>query len=371
MPAVSESEPAPEPAPVVFESLTPEIIPAVSQSAPAPEPEQECLVMELHVEDGPDGVVLTGGEARPRAAVFEQNPPPYISYITFNRLGLTVRNLQNLLDSEEDFELNIIDCNSKDNSWEYIKSLDDKRIKSKIRFDKNAGPIFALNYALSRRRPNQYFITLDSDTFIKTKNWIARFMEVFTAFPEVGLLGLMRDQPYPRFMPPIIPRVKGDAAYLELKNADIETQMDFIPGHLQCLRPELIEEIGYWCEENGFGDAEIAPRIVHYTDFKVGFLTTVEIDMAQRLPCGDCMAKSFCTLNRSVKDCFTLSKQYNKNESFVEKNTWKFKQTFQELKDGVRTAYCASIHDPESRKSHYYNAEWANDNFRYYIENAN
>jgi hypothetical protein len=237
----------------------PPAAPAVSEPGTA-ETAPECRVMELRVEDGPDGVFLTGGDEKPRPAAIERNPPPYVSFITFNRLGLTVRNLENLLDSEEDFELNIIDCNSKDNSWDYIKSLSDSRIKSKIRFDRNAGPIFALNYALSRRRPNQYFITLDSDTFIKTENWIARFMEVFRAFPDVGLLGLMRDHPYPRFMPQIIPRVSGAAAYLELKNADIETKMDFIPGHLQCLRPELIEEIGYWCEENGFGDAEIAPE---------------------------------------------------------------------------------------------------------------
>jgi dTDP-4-amino-4,6-dideoxygalactose transaminase len=297
--------------------------------------------------------------------------PPYISFIAFNRLGLTIRNLDKLLDSDEDFELHIIDSHSKDNSWDYILRLTDPRIKSKIRFDRNYGPIYALNYALSRRKPDQYFITVDSDTYIKTKNWIARFMEVFDAFPDVGLLGLMRDNPYPRFLPPIIPRVKGEAAYLELKNADIDAIMDFIPGQLQCLSPRLLKEIGYWSEENGFGDAELSPRIVHHTLFKVGFITTIEIDMTQRLGCNECRGRDICTLSRSVDDCFSLGKRFNKNESFVEKNTWKFRQTFEDLREGRRTAYCASVHDPESRRTHVYHADWAAENMDFYIRNAN
>lgn len=308
---------------------------------------------------------------QPVAESIRNGAPPYISFICFNRLGLTIKNLTNLLDSDEDFELNIIDCNSKDNSWDYIQSLTDRRIKSKIKFKKNYGPIYAVNFALSRRKPDQYFITMDSDTFIKTKNWIARFMEIFETFPEVGLLGLMRDNPYPRFLPPIIPRVSGSVSYLELKNANIETPMDFIPGQLQCLSPKLIHEIGYWSEENSFGDAEIAPRVVHYTNFKVGFATTIEIDMTQKITCHECLARDFCKLSRSVNDCFSFSQKYNRNESFVAKNTWKFKQTFQELKEGKRTAYCASIHDPESVKNHVYNAEWAYDNFNHYLVHSN
>lgn len=299
------------------------------------------------------------------------NSPPFINFIVFNRLGLSSKNLENLLHSTEDFELNIIDCNSKDNSWDYILSLNDSRIKSKTRFKKNMGPIYAVNYALSKRKPNQYFITVDSDTLILTPNWISKFMEVFEAFPEVGLLGVMRDNPYPRYLPPITPRNNGSTSYLQLKNADIHANMDFVPGHLQCLRPELIEKIGYWSEENGFGDAEISPRIVHYTDYTVGFLTTIEIDMTQKIGCNECKARGLCSLSRSVSDCFSLCKKLNKNASFVELNKWKFDATAVELAEGKRDAYCASIHDHESIMSHVYHADWANDNFNYYLQNSN
>src|SRR5690242_18363670 len=57
-------------------------------------------------------------------------PPPYLNYLTFNRLGLTIKNLNNILESKENFEMHITDCNSQDSTWDYIKSLDDKRIKS-------------------------------------------------------------------------------------------------------------------------------------------------------------------------------------------------------------------------------------------------
>ena len=60
--------------------------------------------------------------------------PPLISYSTFHRMGLTVRNLNSLLRTTDDFELHIIDNNSQDDTWEYIQSLNDSRIKSRTRF---------------------------------------------------------------------------------------------------------------------------------------------------------------------------------------------------------------------------------------------
>ncbi len=297
--------------------------------------------------------------------------PPLINFVTFNRMGVTIKNLKNILDTDEDFELHLVDCNSKDNTWDFIQSLEDERIKSKTRFTTNLGPIYAANYNLAKVKPNQYFITIDSDVFIQTKNWISKFMDVFEAFPEVGLLGVMRDNPYPRYMPPIIPRVKGDISYLELKNAELGKDMDFIPGQLQCLRPELIEVIGYWSEENGYGDAELSPRILHHTSFTAGFLTTVEIDMTQTIPCNECQGREFCKLSKSITPCYALSKSSNKNESFAKKFKWKYFETFKEMEEGKRTAYCASVHDPESMKNYYYNNVWAAENFDHYIKYSN
>ncbi len=298
-------------------------------------------------------------------------PPPYLNFVTFNRLGLTFKNLNNILQSDDNFELHITDCSSQDNTWDYIKSLKDDRIKSRIRFENNLGQIYANNYNLTKRKPDQYFFTIDSDVNIKTKNWLRKYMQIFENFPEVGLLGITRDNPYPRFMPPITPRFKNNVSYLELKNAQIDTIMDFIPGCLQGLRPELIKQIGYWSEESGYGDAEISPRIVHYTPFKVGFVTDVEIDMTQSIDCNQCGGQTFCKLHRSVKSCFTIGKTSNVNESFASKFKWKYLECFKELEQGKRTAFCASVFDPVSRMEHVYHEDWALENFMYYYNKSN
>ena len=52
-----------------------------------------------------------------------------VSFICWNRAGLNARNLNALLKSTDDFELYIIDSNSSDDTWEFIKTLNDKRIK--------------------------------------------------------------------------------------------------------------------------------------------------------------------------------------------------------------------------------------------------
>ncbi|ATW25388.1 glycosyl transferase [Candidatus Formimonas warabiya] len=295
---------------------------------------------------------------------------PFISYVTFNRLGLTERNLKALFQTAEDFEMHIIDNNSQDGTWEFLQELSDPRIKSKTRFDLNYGPIYAVNFNLMKRRPDQYFITIDADVLIKTPNWISCFMDVFNNFPEVGLLGVQRGTPYPPYYPPVVPQVRNTASYLQLQNAFIDTPLDFVPGCCQCLRPELIREIGYWSEENGYGDAELSPRVAHYTSFKVGFVPAIQIDMTQQLGCELCQAQRWCRAP-GTSHCFTIRLSSYKNEAFASSFHWKYLETFRELQDGRRTAYCASQLDPQSMVGHLYHPDWASENFSFYIINAN
>lgn len=172
--------------------------------------------------------------------------PPLISYSTFHRMGLTVRNLNSLLRTTDDFELHIIDSNSQDNTWEYIQSLVDNRIKSITKLPINAGPIYPVNLNMTRRRSDQYFIVLESDVYFYVPDWITRFIRIFQTFPEVGLLGIPRVNSLPAFQPDVVPVVKNGVSYLQLKSSEIGTIKNFIPGHCQCLRPELINIIGYW-----------------------------------------------------------------------------------------------------------------------------
>lgn len=297
--------------------------------------------------------------------------PPLINYVTFNRLGLTQKSLSSILDTPEDFEMHIIDSNSKDNSWDYIQSLNDPRIKSKTRFPLNCGAILPGNFNLTKRAPDQYFFNIDSDVYMKTKNWISCFMDVFNTFPEVGLLGVPRGNPYPQLLPMVLPRTKGDIGYLQLRNGFVDTILDFIPGHCACLRPELISQVGYWSEENCYGDAELSIRVNHYTTFKAGFTTNVDIDMTQFISCEECKAKEWCKLDRDTATCFTLRSKGYRNESAAVKFKPKYLECFKELEEGKRTAFCASMYDAESMKKYLYHKDWAQENINFFIENGN
>jgi glycosyltransferase involved in cell wall biosynthesis len=303
--------------------------------------------------------------------------PPFLSYITFNRMGLTARSLQSILDTPEDFEMHIIDSNSKDDTWEYLLTLNDSRIKTKTRLPVNSGPVFALNLNLSKRKPDQYFFSVDSDVVIKTKDWITQFMNVFKEFPDVGLLGVQRTPPYFPVYPQVVPKSSNGVTYLELKNGYVDVLLDFVHGCCMGMSPELIKEIGYWSEETCYGDAELSPRVVNYTNFKAGFMSNqnmiplIVIDMAQHITCEECKVRGCCKQDKISNTCFNIHSNSYKNAPFVTKYKWKYLDFFKELEEGKRTAYCASIYDSDSMVNHVYNKEWAMENMNYYIENSN
>lgn len=297
--------------------------------------------------------------------------PPIISYITFNRLGLTVRNLGSILESTDDFEMHIVDNCSTDGTWEYIESLDDKRIISKTQMGINVGQIYALNLNLLRRRPDQYFITVDNDVYIETKDWISRFMKVFDTFPEVGLLGVRRGDPYPVYFPPVTHKSKDGVSYLELIHSTPDVERDFVPGCCQCLRPELIKQLGYWSEENCCGESEISLRVNNYSSFQAGFMTDVSVNMLQNLDCAQCQYNSLCKLNKTDKTCFSIYHKLYKNDEFMKRYKWKFDEMLKDMRSGKRPIYCASSLDGDSMESHIFTLEWALENFKFYIENSN
>jgi len=297
--------------------------------------------------------------------------PPLISYVTFNRLGLTVKNLSSILESLDDFEMHIIDNHSTDGTWDYIQGLTDSRIKSITQIGVNSGQIYAINTNLTKRKPGQYFITVDNDVYIESKDWISRFMKVFETFPEVGLLGIQRGYPYPEYLPTVLPKFKDGVFYLELADATPGAAENFVPGCCQCLRPELLDEIGFWNEENGFGEAEICYRIHNYTSYKAGFVTNISIKMPQSMECTACQHSDLCSLNKYSETCFTIYQSLYKNDEFIKKFKWKFDETIKDMEHGARPVYCASALDAESLSSHIFNMDWALENFKFYVDNAN
>lgn len=290
--------------------------------------------------------------------------PPLVSFVAWNRMGLSVRNLNALLKTDCDFELYITDSGSGDCTWEYIRDLRDSRIKSKIRLPANLGPIYAVNHNLSKREPGQYFIAMDSDVNIHTPDWTSKFTEAFDAHPEAGLLGAASREYYERYRLPFIKHEKGNTCYFEITRG-------FVEGCFQCFRPELLELLGYWCEECCFGDVEICHRICNYTGYKAGYLPAIEIDQLQQVSCGGCEGRKWCGLCDKGSNCFTLRNEKYRNPQFRQLYGWKHQKCIDDMKNKARDVYRASVHDAGSLMRAGYNRRFAEENFKYYEKYAN
>lgn len=288
---------------------------------------------------------------------------PLVCFITWNRAGLTALNLKALLDTNDDFELYIIDNNSQDDTWKIIENTKDERIKCKKRFDVNRGEVYAINYALSKRKKDQFFILVENDICIKTKDWISRFLGTFDAFPEVGLLGatnpvLLLNEVKP--LPDLIK--KGDFGYYKVYQ---------VRGCCNCFRPELLDLLGYFNEETGWADRDNCYRINKFTPFVTGYSSIIEIELTRSILCNQCLIKDRCSLLKDSTTCFEI---YNKNDNYPQFTTAMSQKEavyIHETLEGKRSIYCASIHDPESIKNHIYNKEWAMENFQFFIDRAN
>ncbi|NLP44616.1 MAG: glycosyltransferase [Peptococcaceae bacterium] len=296
---------------------------------------------------------------------------PFVSYITFNRLGLTIKSLSSILSTPDKFELHIIDNNSSDETWEYLTSLTDKRIISKTRLPVNSGKFHALNLNLTRRQKNQLFISLDNTVTIWTQGWTTRLQKIFNTFPDLGLLSVLPVVPPAKGLPPVTPRYKNGLFYLELNKENYDPGQTYFPGESLCLSPKLISEIGYWSEENYYGNQELLFRVIRFSSFKAGFIADISLIVQQETNCSQCMYRNKCTLDKSKETCFSIYKKLDKDNLFRQKFGWKFEETIKDMESGARPVYCASLLDAESLSNRIFNLDWAVENLQFYVENAN
>ncbi|UWG98287.1 glycosyltransferase [Dehalobacter sp. DCM] len=298
---------------------------------------------------------------------------PLISYITFNRLGLTVKSLSSILKSREDFELAIVDNNSRDGTWNYIQELTDKRIKYKTRLPVNLGHVYALNHNLSKRRDNQYFIAVENNVIVETPNWLTTIMRAFRVFPDIGLLCIHDNFPPPN-LPQVKPRVKNEIICMEFSKEQAlpsDAHDHYVPGDILCLKPDLIRKIGYFSEENYHGSMELFNRANNYTPHKTAILLNVAISIPSQVTCAECPCQNICELDTPQKTCITLYEELNSNAAFRKKFYWKYNETCKDLISGARTPYCTSQFSDDSVSSVPYNLDWAIENLQFYIEKGN
>lgn len=111
--------------------------------------------------------------------------PPLLTFLTYNRLGNTAISLPSLLRTKSEFELYIMDNDSKDDTWEFVNDTRDPRIVHRKKFKQNMGVGHALNYALSHRKEDQDFINVEADFRIHNMNFVEDFNEMRKTYPEI------------------------------------------------------------------------------------------------------------------------------------------------------------------------------------------
>lgn len=287
---------------------------------------------------------------------------PIVSFICWNRAGLTARNLTALLKTTDDFELYIVDSNSADDTWEFIKTLKDERIKEKKKLNLNRGCAYAINYVMSKRKKEQFFFHLDSDTCMMTSDWITKFMEAMNEYPEIGAASTVK--------PSILRYYSIYSKKLNKHGVEVGV-IDALIGNCLCIRPEVIDILGYFNEETGRCDSDYSIRINKFTNYKMALVKSIVIDQKQKIECSECIMSNMCKVKNNNITCFKIRDNKYQNEIFEKKSKELVIKYYQEIEEGKRTPYCASIHDEKSMKDNYYDRNRAEQIFNYYIKNSN
>lgn len=286
---------------------------------------------------------------------------PFVCFVSFNRAGAAALNLKALLQTEDDFELCIVDNHSVDGIWEYIEQLKDERIVLKHRFPKNYGVIYALNYALSKRSKNQPFIHVENDVWIKDPHWISKFQQTLAAFPDLGLIGAASKGHFETKLQNLSPTwSEGISCYYN----------KVIMGCCNYLTPEVIDLIGYWNEESCGADKEIGPRINLCTPYKTAYTGAFHVEFRTQTPCSECPLLNQCQFERKVpcECCRIFYPKIYTHKSFSSIVLPKTTEYLHELELGTRSGYSASIHDATSRMQYPYNEVLAQENFNFFSD---
>ena len=108
-------------------------------------------------------------------------------FITYNRLEYTKLALASVLaDISEEFLLTIWDNNSKDGTVEYLKSVNDARIRDIVFSKKNVGQTSAVNEIWKKSKAD-LLGKLDNDCLV-TKGWTRTLAQAHEDIPELGVI---------------------------------------------------------------------------------------------------------------------------------------------------------------------------------------
>lgn len=281
---------------------------------------------------------------------------PTIGFVTWNRMGMNIQNIELLLKTNEDFELYIIDNGSNDDTWEYLLTLKDDRIKEIKRFNKNNGLVYALNYTISKRRKNQPFINIDSDVSILNDKWIQNCENIIKEFPEIGILGNVRPTYFKERNVPYTEMIRNNVKFWHTSS---------LIGCCMYFPSDTLNKIGYFNEEIYLPDIEIYGRVKIMNKW-LGYCPNNNI-LYKPVNCNTCQHKGICNnpiMINGTPNCFIHYNKNYKHDKIYQKNNKLLKKFLREVDN--KNLYCPSIHDSESIKKYPYNIKLAESNFRFF-----
>jgi len=192
---------------------------------------------------------------------------PLLIYVTFNRMGTTVKSLNSILSDSSDFEMIIVDNDSRDKTREYLKTLNDARIKEIKLFDRNYGAVQAANYGISKREHDQDIIFIENDCNVLTRDFVNKFLkssEVFNADQvHAGIIGLHDDNS--------IFNWNGENGFLESS----------VFGLCYYMKSHLLDRVGFYCESANGGDVDLNNRISRGIGSRIGYTADVKVKVLQ------------------------------------------------------------------------------------------
>lgn len=178
-----------------------------------------------------------------------------IVIVTYNRLDRTILCLESLFDTDlSNVFIHCVDNNSTDGSGEFLADLlRKKKIHKLYLLNKNYGVSPASNLGWSNIC-TPFYIKLDNDMFVKKKDWVDRFLKVYSSIPKVAQLNYFYNHEYKRDDIRGPYEINGVTFFLAGGNS----------GGCVLIGDEAHRKYGFWCEDYGlYGeeDADYSIRV--------------------------------------------------------------------------------------------------------------
>ena len=213
--------------------------------------------------------VITVDELKPRPEILTHQASVDIIICVHNALSDAERCLKSVLQfSDHPYSLILVDDGSDAPTKDFLTRFAEQNDCDLLRNEVARGYTLAANQGL-RRSSADFVILLNSDTIV-SRGWLNRLIACAESNPKIGLVGPLSNAASWQSIPEIIDfgdwaenplplniSIADMADWVAEKSWRLYPPMTFLNGFCMLIRREVIDEIGYFDEENfgvGYGE---------------------------------------------------------------------------------------------------------------------